>query len=76
MLTEMLAEQGVAIRIDHRPYRAVSGMLTGAQLRSLVNPGFDLYREVPAGKDVLIRDEMTYAIEDGMHFFTVPSFWS
>jgi hypothetical protein len=72
----MLAEQGVAIQIDNRLYRAAAGMLTGAQLRSVVNAGFDLYRQVPAGDDVLIRDEATYAIEDGMHFFTVPSFWS
>jgi hypothetical protein len=72
----MIAEQGAAIQIDNRMYRAVAGMLTGAQLRSVVDPGFDLYREVPAGEDILIRDDMTYAIQDGMHFFTVPSFWS
>jgi len=68
--------QGVAIQIDNRPYRANAGTLTGAELRSVVSPGFDLYRQVSAGSDILIQDEMTYAIEDGMHFFTVPSFWS
>jgi hypothetical protein len=51
--------------------------MTGAQLRSVpptpIGAEFDLYEEVPGGEDILIKNDVTYSLKDGMHFFTAPS---
>jgi hypothetical protein len=70
----------VVIHIDKRQYRVPSNAMTGAQLRSLppspVHAEFDLYQEGPGGRDILIKNDVSYALRNGMHFFTAPSYWS
>lgn len=49
---------------------------TGSQLRGLVDPPIaddrDLYQEVPGDEDLLIADDASVTVRNGMHFFSVP----
>lgn len=65
------------VHIDSSVFEVASSSLTGAELRHLptppIGPELDLWEDVPGGSDILIGDEQTVAIKDGMHFFTAPA---
>ncbi len=65
------------IHIDKQQYRVDATSMTGAQLRLVPTPPigleFDLYLEVPGGDDIQIKDNVTYELKNGMHFFTAPA---
>jgi hypothetical protein len=66
----------VSIFIDGAKYTLRSGLVTGAELRSLVPvpSDRDLWLEVPGPKDDdLIRPEKQYEVKPGSHFYTAPS---
>jgi hypothetical protein len=65
------------IFIDHHKFEVTQSILTGAQLRQLPSPPIgsdrDLYLERHGGEDQLIGLEDQVKIENGLHFFTVPT---
>ena len=67
----------IEIHIDKKAYKVASQSLTGAELRDTaqppIGPQYDLYEEVPGGTDILINTAVSYALHNGMHFFTAPS---
>jgi hypothetical protein len=67
----------IEIHIDKMAYKVESQSLTGAQLRDIPKPPigsqYDLYEEVPGGTDILVNSAVSYALHNGMHFFTAPS---
>jgi hypothetical protein len=73
----MSQSDGTVIHIDKQQYRVLASSMTGSQLRAVppapIGPDLDLYEEVPGGEDVLIQNDVTYELKNGMHFFTAPS---
>jgi uncharacterized protein (AIM24 family) len=78
---EMPAEGvlAVVVRIDNKEYEVPFRTMTGRELKSLLptdtGSEVDLY-EVAQGGDILVQNELIYALADGMNFFTAPSYWS
>ncbi len=72
----MSEKPGDVIHIDKQQYR-VEDTMTGAQLRLLPTPPigseFDLWQEMPGGQDILIKDDVSYQMKNGLHFFTAPA---
>jgi hypothetical protein len=73
----MHSNHAIVIHIDKHEYRVPDASMTGLQLRSVpptpIAPEFDLWEEVPGGIDTQIRNDQTYSLKSGMHFFTAPS---
>jgi hypothetical protein len=69
--------RGFEIFIDKQHFVVREASITGRQLRDLTQPPIpdtrDLYEEVPGGNDILILSDATYAMKNGLHFFTAPS---
>jgi len=71
----------VIVRIDNKEYAVPFRTMTGRELKSLLDTAgdpdaeIDLY-EVSQGGDILIQNELIYALADGMNFFTAPAYWS
>ncbi len=65
------------IFIDKHRFTVHDAALTGNQLRHLLQPPIpdtrDLYEEVPGGNDILILNDQSYPVRNGLHFFTAPS---
>jgi hypothetical protein len=63
------------IHVDRHQFKVEQTSMTGAELRQLPSPAiggdYDLYREVPGGEDVLVGDNDSVELKDGMHFFSV-----
>jgi hypothetical protein len=72
-----MEEKGIVIHIDKHQYTVPKTSMTGAELRAVpptpIGPELDLYEEVPGGDDILIANDRTYELKNGMHFFTAPS---
>lgn len=70
-------EKQVVIHIDRKPFKVREDEMSGAELRSLPDPGigpeFDLWLEVSGGEDRRIENEEAVKLRNGMHFFTAPS---
>ncbi len=70
---------GVIVRIDNKEYEVPFRTMTGRELKSLLasesGSEVDLY-EVAQGGDILVQNELIYALADGMSFFTAPAYWS
>jgi hypothetical protein len=71
-------ESKVTIKIDKETFQVEAGAMTGSELRGLLNPPVgsdrDLFLVVPGpGDDLLIRDDQSVDLKNGMHFFTAPS---
>jgi hypothetical protein len=65
------------IQIDRVHYTVEQDTLTGAQLRSLVEPPIgqerDLFEVVPGGTDRKIEATDVVRMRNGLRFFTAPS---
>jgi len=65
------------IQIDRVHYTVEQDTLTGAQLRSLVEPPIgperDLFEVVPGGTDRKIEEADVVRMRNGLRFFTAPS---
>lgn len=72
-----MSEIKILIHIDKHAYHVPLSSATGAQLRQVpstaIGPNLDLYEEVPGAEDILILDNVTYSLKDGLHFFTAPA---
>lgn len=69
----------VVVRIDNKGYEVPFRRMTGRELKCLLPTDtaseLDLY-EVAQSGDILVQNELIYALADGMNFFTAPSYWS
>ena len=69
----------VVVRIDNKEYEVPFRTMTGRELKSLLptdtGSEVDLY-EVAQSGDILVQNELIYALADGMNFFTAPSYLS
>ncbi len=69
-------DKEVVIFIDKQQFKVDAGSLTGERLRELpkppIGPDRDLYEEVPGGEDILVGDDQSVTLKNGMHFFTTP----
>lgn len=76
-MAENASGHPITIHIDDKEYKVSSASMTGAQLRDVPKPPVpadrDLWLEVPGGQDSLIKQDQTYQIKNGMHFFTAPT---
>jgi len=72
----MPKQDQTVIHIDKKQYKVSEEALTGATLRALPEPdiasNYELVLQVPGGDDRQILDEELIALENGMHFFSVP----
>lgn len=72
-----MSEIKILIHIDKHAYHVPFSSATGTQLRQVpstaIGPNLDLYEEVPGAEDILILDNVTYSLKDGLHFFTAPA---
>ena len=70
-------EKGYVIRIDRAPYEVFEEKLAGAQLRRIpptpIPPERDLFQIIPGHPDMLVKDDDTIEISDGLRFFTAPN---
>lgn len=66
----------VTIHVDKSHFAVEQSSLTGSEIRHLPNPPIgddrDLYQEVPSGEDLLIGDDISVELHNGLHFFSVP----
>jgi hypothetical protein len=64
------------IQIDREHFKVAESELTGAQIRKLPDPDIpperDLYVVRPGEDDLLIKDEDSVEIRNGLRFFTAP----
>jgi hypothetical protein len=64
------------IQIDRAHFETTEDALTGAQLRKLPPGGIpndrDLYEIRPGDSDLLINDNDSVRMRDGLRFFTAP----
>jgi hypothetical protein len=68
----------VTIHIDRDVFHVERESMTGTELRQLPTPPIgqerDIFLVVPGpADDVLVGDDKSIALKDGMHFFTAPS---
>lgn len=68
----------VTIHIDKDTFQVPQTSMTGTELRALptppIGPDRDLFEVVPGpADDILIGNDQTVELKDGMHFFTAPS---
>lgn len=65
-------ESTINIFIDKHKVEVTDSSLTGAELKSLgnVTAGYQLWLEVPGGKDIEISDNASVEIKHGMRFFS------
>ena len=65
------------IQIDRQHYTVEEDTLTGAELRTLVNPPIgperDFFEVVPGGTDRKIDNADVVRMRNGLRFFTAPS---
>ncbi|HEY3814546.1 MAG TPA: multiubiquitin domain-containing protein [Caulobacteraceae bacterium] len=65
------------IKIDRTLYKVHEPVLTGQQLRDLVDPPIgadrDLFEVVPGGSDKKIANDEPVEMRDGLRFFTAPA---
>ena len=69
-------DETITIMIDKKEYKAPERVMTGSQLRQLaeppIGPGYDLFKIVPGGEDLLIADDEEVELKDGDRFFSAP----
>jgi hypothetical protein len=68
----------ITIRIDKETFHVDATSMTGQELRELPNPPVgddrDLFLVVPGpADDILVGNDQSIELKDGMHFFTAPS---
>lgn len=67
----------VTIHIDKDKFQVEQKSMSGAELRALpaapIGSDRDLFQVVPGADDLLIADDRSVELKDGMHFFTAPS---
>lgn len=68
----------LTIHIDKDTFHVEQDSMTGTQLRALptppIGPDRDLFEVVPGPPDdILIGNDDSVELKDGMHFFTAPS---
>lgn len=65
------------IHIDKELVEAPEQVMTGSEIRALVNPPIgatrDLWKVVPGGDDDLIENDEAVRLKNGDRFFTTPS---
>lgn len=66
------------IKIDKETFHVEEASMTGEELRGLPTPAIgadrDLFLVVPGpADDILVGNEQSIELKDGMHFFTAPS---
>ena len=66
------------IKIDKETFHVEAASMTGQQFRELpspaVGPDRDLFLVVPGPTDdILVENDQSIELKDGMHFFTAPS---
>ena len=70
-------EHEIPIVIDHKPYKAPTSPMTGAQLKALADPrigaDFDLFQVVPGpADDVKVEDGTPVELKPGTQFYSAP----
>ena len=64
------------IRIDRIEYQWQDEKITGAQLRQLpegsISSDRDIFQVIPGDSDLLIKDDDSVVVHDGLRFFTAP----
>lgn len=76
-MSEVHHAEKFEIQIDHDHFTVEDSAMTGSQLRALptppIGPDRDLFEEVPGpGEDILIGDDQTVEMRNGLHFFSAP----
>jgi hypothetical protein len=70
--------QKFTIKIDKETFHVEAASMTGQELLELPNPPIgadrDLFLVVPGpADDILVGNDQSIELKDGMHFFTAPS---